>query len=220
MTVRARAGELLIGQPQVQAVLHVQVPTQIAYLNIAPARIRPWLLGLGAGADFTELHRRAVQDPSCARLFEVIWEAFHRSPADDSFGDLLLEGLVTRLATLRRASRDEDSRGGLSSRTLKMVQERLSENLSEPLSLADLARSAGVSTNHLARAFKVSTGVPPLRYRNLLRLELAKELLDGGGLSVTEVAARVGYAAPKDLVRLFRAHLGVTPSGYRKRRGA
>jgi AraC family transcriptional regulator, regulatory protein of adaptative response / methylphosphotriester-DNA alkyltransferase methyltransferase len=50
-------------------------------------------------------------------------------------------------------------------------------------------------------------------------MEKAAELLTGRGLTVREVAHRVGYRQPAQFAKAFRRHLGVAPSDYRAEHG-
>ena len=46
-------------------------------------------------------------------------------------------------------------------------------------------------------------------------MDKAAELLAARGLTVREVAHRVGYRQPAQFAKAFRRHLGVAPSDYR-----
>jgi AraC-like DNA-binding protein len=93
----------------------------------------------------------------------------------------------------------------------------LDKRLSEPVTLAGLARRSGFSAQHLNRIFRKHLGVTPLQYLARLRLERGAELLREGRLTVAEVARRVGFADPYYFSRLFSAHHGMSPSDYRNR---
>ncbi|TXK84595.1 helix-turn-helix transcriptional regulator [Paenibacillus sp. N3.4] len=49
-----------------------------------------------------------------------------------------------------------------------------------------------------------------------IRMETAKQLLETGTLSVTEVGARVGYEDSKYFSQLFKKCTSLTPSEYQK----
>jgi len=108
------------------------------------------------------------------------------------------------------------TRGGLAPWQVKRVTEHLNENLAGDVSLASLSALVGLSTYHLCRAFKQSTGLPPHRWQVARRIERARELLESSDLPITEVAALVGYDDPTLLARLFRKAVGVSPSEYRR----
>jgi transcriptional regulator GlxA family with amidase domain len=72
-----------------------------------------------------------------------------------------------------------------------------------PLPLADLAEACRVSERTLTRRFVAATGMTPLRYQQVLRLERAEHLIRHG--ATVEAAARtVGFADPRMLRRLRR----------------
>jgi transcriptional regulator GlxA family with amidase domain len=69
------------------------------------------------------------------------------------------------------------------------------------LTLAELASAGGVSERTLTRAFGRSTGLTPLRYQQLLRLERAEHLI-GSGATVEAAARDVGFGDARMLRRL------------------
>jgi AraC-like DNA-binding protein len=92
--------------------------------------------------------------------------------------------------------------------------ERARESLAEPLSLSALASEMHMSKFYLAHSFQHSLGVPPHRYRKLLRVQCARRLLERG-LSVADAALQTGFADSPHLSRVFSEWLGVSPSAWR-----
>ncbi|MEU4427581.1 helix-turn-helix domain-containing protein [Actinoplanes sp. NPDC024001] len=90
------------------------------------------------------------------------------------------------------------------------------ERLTEPLSVRDLARRAGMSERNLARHFTAVTGVTPLRWLLTQRVQRAQELLETSDLSIEQVASRVGMGTATTLRRHFAEQLGVPPETYRR----
>jgi transcriptional regulator GlxA family with amidase domain len=81
------------------------------------------------------------------------------------------------------------------------VQDRIDTHFFEPLPLAALAASAGVSERTLTRLFESATGQTPLRYQQLLRVERAEYLI-GHGSTVESAARAVGFGDARMLRRL------------------
>ena len=50
---------------------------------------------------------------------------------------------------------------------------------------------------------------------DLLRLEKAKELLEGSEMKIEDVAEKVGYNSSYSFARFFKKHMGVSPKEYR-----
>ncbi|WP_380170615.1 GlxA family transcriptional regulator [Kineococcus sp. DHX-1] len=87
--------------------------------------------------------------------------------------------------------------------------------LGEPLTLADLARHARVSTRTFSRRFVENTGYTPMQWVLRARVDAARELLERTDLGVEQVAARVGLGTGANLRLHFARILGTSPSDYR-----
>ena len=94
---------------------------------------------------------------------------------------------------------------------MKRVTDYINDNLANDVSLEALASIVAISPYHFCRLFKQITGLPPHRYVIRERAERAKALLLRGGLSVTKVAAAVGFADAAHLTRHMKRLLGITP---------
>ncbi|MEW2356208.1 helix-turn-helix domain-containing protein [Spirillospora sp. NPDC029432] len=90
------------------------------------------------------------------------------------------------------------------------------ERLRQPLTVADLARHAGLSERTLARRFVAETGVSPLQWLLAARVDLARELLERGDLSITQIADRCGIGTVANLRTHFRRLVGTSPADYRR----
>jgi AraC family transcriptional regulator of adaptative response / methylphosphotriester-DNA alkyltransferase methyltransferase len=89
------------------------------------------------------------------------------------------------------------------------------EEYGSDLSLDDIARRVASSRRQLQRAY-AEIGQTTFRdHLTGVRMEKAAELLNARGLTVREVAHRVGYRQPAQFAKAFRRHLGVAPSDYR-----
>ena len=86
----------------------------------------------------------------------------------------------------------------------------LRQNLSEPLSVDDLARRAGMSRAVFHRRFKAATSFSPLQFIKALRLSHAAMQIVGGK-TVGQAADDVGYASASQFSREFRRQFGQSP---------
>lgn len=137
-------------------------------------------------------------------------------------GRLFRESLGTALAARllqrhnRRSLPMRDPKGGLSAWKLKLVISHIEDNLESELSLAEIAKVAGVSVSHLKTLFRRSTGTPVHQYILRRRVERAKLLLQDGSLSIAQIAFATGFAHQSHLARHMRKILGVTPAAARR----
>ncbi|MFI9269342.1 GlxA family transcriptional regulator [Kitasatospora sp. NPDC052896] len=83
-------------------------------------------------------------------------------------------------------------------------------------STTSLAALAGLSVRQLTRLFRAQLDSTPAGYVELVRLEAARGLLEGGE-TVAGTARRSGFGSDETLRRVFLRHLGVPPSGYAAR---
>ena len=86
----------------------------------------------------------------------------------------------------------------------------------ENISIADYARSRGMSVSWFLRCFKQHTRQSPMQYITALRINNAINLLENTSCNVTQIASLVGYENPLYFSRIFRKIKGVSPSQYRK----
>jgi transcriptional regulator GlxA family with amidase domain len=86
------------------------------------------------------------------------------------------------------------------------------------LSLDDIARRVASSRRQLQRAYAEIGETTFREHLTRIRMERAAEMLVGRGLTVREVAYRVGYRQPAQFAKAFRRHHGTSPSDYRASR--
>ena len=83
------------------------------------------------------------------------------------------------------------------------------------LSLDDIARRVASSRRQLQRAYSEIGSTTFRDHLTEVRMERAAEMLATRGLTVREVAHRVGYRQPAQFAKAFRRHQGLAPSDYR-----
>lgn len=84
-----------------------------------------------------------------------------------------------------------------------------------PLTLDEIADAAHLSANHLIRLFKQHLATTPSRYLWQIRTRRGVDLLRSTGLSVSEIAYRVGFQTPYHFSRLVKQQTGKSPRQLR-----
>lgn len=97
------------------------------------------------------------------------------------------------------------------------TQHWLFANREKALTVADMARSAGLEPRTFLRRFVQATGLKPSDYRRRLRMTRAREMLEFSRTSVEAIAAAVGFNDVRSFRRIFQGVVGLTPSDYRRR---
>ena len=86
---------------------------------------------------------------------------------------------------------------------------------SEPLSVEDLARAAGLSRAHFSREFRRAFGESPHAYLLTRRLERAAALLRSTDRSVAEICLSVGLQSIGSFTTSFTRTYDMSPTAYR-----
>lgn len=82
-----------------------------------------------------------------------------------------------------------------------------------PITITELADRAGYHRSHLTKLFKHMHGLSPLAYLIKVRLEQAQLLLSQH-ITVQQAAQAVGFHDALYFSKLFKRHIGMTPSQY------
>ena len=90
------------------------------------------------------------------------------------------------------------------------------ERLGEQLTVERLADRAGMSPRNFARRFAEETGVTPARAMERLRVEAARERVEGGSASIDAIAAQTGFVDPERMRRAFLRAFGQPPQALRR----
>ena len=88
----------------------------------------------------------------------------------------------------------------------------LENNYIEDITAQDLADMMKVKECMFRRAFKAEKGMSPVKYRNMLRLRKAYEMLTSGDYSVIETAIITNFSDPGYFSKLFKRQYGISPS--------
>jgi AraC family transcriptional regulator len=165
-------------------------------------------------------NRFQVRDP---QLESIGWALKAEMESGNPSGQLYLDSLAVSVAArLLRCHSSlspmviaSQSTQRISGRRLREVLIYIEDNLSQNLSLADIAAVAGFSVSHFKSLFRESVGMPAHQYLIRRRVERAKSLLVEGKMSISQIAFETGFAHQSHLARHIRRVLGVSPKSLR-----
>ncbi len=100
---------------------------------------------------------------------------------------------------------------------LAPLLDRLRERLAEPLTVTEMAKSAGMSPRSFNRHFKAATGQSPNAWLTAERVAHSRLLLETTKLSIDRVADAAGFGSPESYRLHFKRATGIAPSLYRER---
>lgn len=110
-------------------------------------------------------------------------------------------------------AKKQETKKDLHSR-LKSSTKFMTKNLSQTITLKQLADASSLSPFHFLRNFKRAYSKTPLQYLTEMRLKHACKLLRDTKLSITEVMTACGFEHLSSFVRLFKRRFGKTPGDY------
>ncbi len=85
-----------------------------------------------------------------------------------------------------------------------------------PWTIAELAKTSGLSRAAVAEKFTWAVGVPPISYLTNWRLMKARRLLRETDLGIDDIALRCGYKSLPSFTRRFKAAFKIGPGFYRR----
>lgn len=99
-------------------------------------------------------------------------------------------------------------------RKLWLAKAFLHDNLSQNLTLEDIAKASGLSKFYLQRLFKQVFQYSPQQYHEALKLNRALEMLQSNQYQVHEVSYTLGYSDLPYFCRRFKKYFGKSPRQY------
>jgi len=185
-----------------------QEPWTHSWLQVTGIRVGPVLAAAGIAAG------RTWQTNAPALFEHGIRELHGEAMGFDIPSARILGNLFENW--LLRLARGLQKTDGERERRLRALKLHIDTHTAAPLSLADMARRAGMSVSHLSAIFKATYGESPVAYHISRRIDEAKHLLAQRGLSVSEVAEHTGYPDLPSFSRMFKRIARLSPRDYQR----
>lgn len=100
---------------------------------------------------------------------------------------------------------------------IKQAQEFIEHNITERISVEELAIKYAIGKRHFIRRFKKATNNTPIEYIQRVKIEAAKKQLENSRKNVNEVMYDVGYSDVKAFRTVFKKITGLSPIEYRNK---
>jgi AraC-like DNA-binding protein len=194
-------------------------PFTMSFCVLSPT----FLAGLAESEDGIRLdrieHLPAIESERLTYLGRSMFrEAVEPGFASALFAEATGIEIALELARYGDAQRSQDAMhfGGLAPWRMRRLETYIRENLSEELSLNDLAGVAGISVRHLSRVVRQAKGVSVHRWIADCRFLEARRLLIETDLPMNEVARRTAFRSAGAFSTAFRASSGFAPGEFRR----
>jgi AraC family transcriptional regulator of arabinose operon len=129
--------------------------------------------------------------------------------------EMLAMNALEKVLLLCDAINPRSEQAGLDSRVLQAM-DYLCQNLSQPVTLDQLAQRCGLSVSRLAHLFRDQVGQTPHQFLEMQRMTRARQLLDLTQQPIAAIAAETGFPDLFHFSKRFKHHLGLSPRNYRK----
>lgn len=192
--VPIHAGEQLVGYLTTGQVF-TKKPTS-AEFNRAASMLSDW----GVGGDHAELEKAYFatkvvtpqEQASAVKMLDIFAE--HLSMVSNA---IVIQAQNSELPAIAKA------------------KAYIANNMSEDLSLAQVAKAVNMSTFYFCKTFKREVGISFTDYVSRTRIEKAKNLLLNPNLRISEIAYEVGFQSLTHFNRMFKKIVGNSPTEYR-----
>lgn len=99
---------------------------------------------------------------------------------------------------------------------IRAALEYMENNYQREISLADIAAAVAISPGYLSKLFKEYRNQTVMDFLERIRIEQALQLLKETGVSIKEIALRVGYKDPNYFSKVFKKVTNSSPTEIRK----
>ena len=113
-------------------------------------------------------------------------------------------------------NRKERQTGSAADLYLEAAVNYINNNLYNAITVKELTEIIGISQPYLFKIFTEKFGKSPKQYINHRKLEYAGKLLKETDLTITQIAASVGFGDVLAFSKFFSGHVGVSPRKYRE----
>lgn len=154
------------------------------------------------------------------KLLQKTCEVFRQAP-DDALGRIFIRSSIEMLCVFLLKGQDGGNRPQVqvAQEAVRRAIVYIGQKYREPISLADVAKAAGLSPTYFSAVFHRTMGVSFSGYLAEYRLRVAKRYLAAGELPVKQIAAVCGFTSYSYFVTVFKNCYGYTPGklhGQRK----
>lgn len=111
----------------------------------------------------------------------------------------------------------ENRRNNKNERIIAMCKAYLAEHYMEDLSLELVAKRFFFSPAYFSSFFRSHTSMTFTEYLLKLRMDKAKQMLEGGNRKISEIALSVGFRDAGYFTRIFKRETGLSPEEFRKK---
>ncbi|MBE5868761.1 MAG: helix-turn-helix domain-containing protein [Lachnospiraceae bacterium] len=155
-----------------------------------------------------------IKDPALVQLADAIFETSKKKP--DGYALSLMGQIYSLLGILCDKYVDTEFVKPPAEGQFQDILDYIDQNYCENISSASISQRFGYSEAYFSRRFKAVTGLRPMEYIKILRLERARQLLKDSRSTISSAAFSCGFTSVNYFLRCFKARYGFTVGEYQK----
>jgi len=156
-----------------------------------------------------EFIRPVMSDANVATVFQRLFAIMKTGNSPE----LQREELLLQLLPTITRERNEQDGSSQAFAAIHRARSLIDDAPTIPVTLADLARTSGLSRFQVLRGFVKATGFTPHGYLMQRRIDFARRLIANGS-PLADAAATSGFADQSHMTRLFVRKYGLSPGAY------
>ena len=155
------------------------------------------------------------------KLFRKLNDIYLLASKKDPMRNLIIHQKFIEFLTILFLNQDqnqyaEDEDMSPMEKKVYSITRYIHTHFTEDLSLESLAQQFCISSCYLSHQFKNLTGFTVTDYIQMTRVRNVQAMLINTQIPITEVSAPCGFNSFSQFNRVFRKHIGMSPSQYRK----
>ena len=209
-TPRLSEGDLFVMFPneEIHYVVDKGCPWSISWVGLYGSLVYDLFSEVGITPQNPIINVESVRD-NIADIFEEIYKL---SFSANQFDKLSVISLLYKFFSTLTSNSALKSQIDYVKEAARLIEYNYDKNIS----IENIAERLFINKSYLCRLFKAEKGLTPKEYLIKKRINRAVYLLKNSDASINTIALSIGFSDPLYFSRIFKKHLGVSPSLYRQ----
>ncbi len=148
---------------------------------------------------------------------QLIFEIIQKYESRSTYSQIALQGLFMKLwYSILLEIGGQARKGFCKELEINEIKLYLEQTTDRAVTMDELSRRFHLNKHYISRLFSREFQISPIHYHTTLRIQQAMKLLFLTNMSVTEIAAAIGYGSLQNFSKVFKAVVGESPNSYRQ----